>query len=228
MICKTKTIILALALNASAVKINLMVKPDKVGKEGKDVLKAGEKGGKEVDIVEDDGLDIWEDITTFGDSGIADDFNAEKIENVEATVRKYWEKPDTDWSWKNSEGDDLGEFFNKMSENLADGSECFLDSCSVGAGYDEAGMTSLKDMFDQGGNVFAADPVRDGDADLLSGIDIENPYAPGDPPEVFNIIGENHASDYRTELNEFVETLEEEGPEEAVEYLQNDSIWENY
>ena len=57
MICNSKSIILALALNASAVDINLMVKPDKVGREGKDALKAGEKGGKEVRIVEDDGLD---------------------------------------------------------------------------------------------------------------------------------------------------------------------------
>ena len=60
MICNSKSIILALALNASAVKINSMTKPGKVGKDGKDVLKVGEKGGKEVRIVEDDGLDISE------------------------------------------------------------------------------------------------------------------------------------------------------------------------
>jgi len=63
----SKTIILALALNASAVKINLMVKPDKVGKEGKDVLKAAEKEGKEVRIFEDDGLDLSEAFSDFAD-----------------------------------------------------------------------------------------------------------------------------------------------------------------
>ena len=63
----SKTIILALALNASAVKINLMVKPDKVGKEGKDILKAGEKEGKEVRIFEDDGLDLSEAFSDFAD-----------------------------------------------------------------------------------------------------------------------------------------------------------------
>ena len=47
MICNSKTIILALALNARAVEINMIVKPDKLVKEGKDVLKAGEKEGKE-------------------------------------------------------------------------------------------------------------------------------------------------------------------------------------
>ena len=56
MICKTKTIILALALNASAVKISSMTTPDKRLEKYKDILKAAEKEEKEVRILKDDGL----------------------------------------------------------------------------------------------------------------------------------------------------------------------------
>jgi len=50
-------------------------------------------------------------------------------------------------------------------EKVADNAKVFLDSCEAGAACDDAAMTSLSDFFtkefNQGGNVFGSDPVRE-------------------------------------------------------------------
>ena len=236
MICKTKTIILALALNARAVEINMIVKPDKLVKEGKDVLKAGEKEGKEVDIVKDDGLDLWEDINTFG---TADDLNADKIDRVEATVRKYWEKPNNDFSWKNSEGDGLEESFK---DDGLSGLNSELDASNAienTASSDAGDLLSNEAYWNAGDarGVFSSDEwaafnekyVFDGAENAELSFD-DYFTAVSSEADIGNGVFKFSKYLDRVQQDEFLDVLEEEGPEEAVDYLEMNvgSPWEKF
>ena len=202
MICKTKTIILALALNASAVKISSMTTPDKRLEKYKDILKAAEKEEKEVRILKDDGLSE-KDLGNVG----KDDLNTVKPSSV---------IEDDGLSALNSA--DIAELYSN---------EAYWNSGTItdifGNDLPESGIPSEGQAANTESHVF--DGAENGELSF-------DEYFASASSEGRLGNGAFKFSKYmdRIQQDEFLDVLEEEGPEEAVDYLEMNvgNPWEKF
>ena len=141
-----------------------------------------------------------------------------------ATVNRFWEKPDTDFSWKNPEGKDLEELFKDDGlngiENEASADAGGIFSSEEWAAATESlsfgGAESAELSF---GDYFASGLASNSDSLAL------NRFGSGMSKYGKYLDRINQATD-----GEFLDVLEEDGAEEAVDYLEENvgAPWEKF